>query len=79
MLAKRGHRVDRPRVPLVHRLRSKDGNGRVWPAVLRVVLAKPAASLVLGVTVMLALAAPALGMHLRTTGPEDLPRSVPQP
>ena len=27
---------------------------------------------------MLALAAPALGMQLRTTGPEDLPRSVPQ-
>src|SRR3954452_9158147 len=78
VLAKLGHRVDRPRVPLVHRLRSKDSNGRVWPAILRVVLAKPAVSLVLGVTVMLALAAPALGMHLRTTGPEDLPRSVPQ-
>ena len=38
VLAKLGHRVDRPRVPLVHRLRSKDGHGRVWPAILRVVL-----------------------------------------
>jgi RND superfamily putative drug exporter len=78
VLAKLGHRVDRPRVPLVHRLRSRDGRGRVWPAILRVVLAKPLVSLVVGVTVMLALAAPALGMQLRTTGPEDLPRSVPQ-
>jgi putative drug exporter of the RND superfamily len=78
VLAKLGHRVDRPRVPFIHRLRSRDGSGRIWPSILRVVLAKPAVSLVVGVTAMLALAAPALGMHLRTTGPSDLPRSIPE-
>ena len=78
LLAKLGHRVDRPRVPLVHRLRSRDGSGRFWPAVLRVVLARPSASLAVGATVLLALAVPALGMQLRTSGPEDLPRSIPR-
>ena len=39
-----GDKVDRPRIPLVHRLR-RHGAGRFWPAVMRVVLAKPMVSL----------------------------------
>ena len=38
-------RIDRPRMPLVHRLRRSDGAGRFWPAVMRVVLHKPLVSL----------------------------------
>ena len=41
-----GDKVDRPRIPLVHRLR-RHGAGRFWPAIMRVVLAKPIVSLVL--------------------------------
>jgi RND superfamily putative drug exporter len=71
-----GDKVDRPRIPLVHRLRSH-GAGRFWPAVMRVVLARPLVSLVLAGTAMLALAAPALGMRLGETGADSLPRSIP--
>ncbi len=71
-----GDKVDRPRIPLVHRLR-RHGAGRFWPAVMRVVLAKPVVSLVLAGTAMVALAMPALGMKLGESGADSLPRSIP--
>jgi RND superfamily putative drug exporter len=71
-----GDKVDRPRIPLVHRLR-RHGAGRFWPAVMRVVLAKPVVSLVLAGTAMVALALPALGMKLGESGADSLPRSIP--
>ncbi len=77
ILAKLGDRIDRPRVPFLHRLRRPVGEPpRMWPGLMRVVLARPAISLAVGVTALLALAAPALSMNLRDTGPDDLPRSI---
>jgi len=77
VLAKAGDRIERPRVPLVHRLRRPDGQQRVWPALMRAVTAKPLAALSIGVIAMLALAAPALTMELRNSGSDSLPRSIP--
>jgi RND superfamily putative drug exporter len=71
-----GDLVDRPRIPLLHRLRSR-GAGRFWPAVMRVVLAKPLVSLLLAGTAMATLALPALGMRLGEAGADSLPRSIP--
>lgn len=71
-----GDKVDRPRIPLVHRLR-RHGAGRFWLAVMRIVLAKPIVSLVLAGTAMLALAMPAMGMRLGEAGADSLPRSIP--
>ena len=69
ILAKLGDRIDRPRVPFLHRLRRPVGEPpRVWPGLMRVVLARPALSLAVGVAALLALAAPALSMNLRDTG-----------
>ena len=77
MLSLLGDKIDRPRVPLIHRLRRRDGAGRFWPAVMRVVLHKPLVSLLLATTAMLALAAPALGMRTGEAGADSLPRSIP--
>jgi RND superfamily putative drug exporter len=71
-----GDKVDRPRIPLVHRL-SRHGTGRFWPAVMRVVLAKPLVSLLLAGIALATLALPALGMKLGETGAVSLPRSIP--
>ncbi len=77
VLAKLGDRIDRPRVPVIHRLRRPAGEpGRFWPGLMRVVLARPAVSLTVGVVALLALAAPAVGMNLRESGPNDLPRTI---
>ena len=77
LLSLLGDKVDRPRIPLVHRL-SKHGGGRFWPAVMRVVLAKPLVSLMVAGLAMLALALPAVGMKLGESGADSLPRSIPE-
>ncbi|WBB70460.1 MMPL family transporter [Micromonospora sp. WMMD812] len=83
LLAKLGRWVDRPRVPLLWRLtaprtgRHGEAAPRFWPAVLRPALRAPVATLVISVGLLLALAAPALGMKLKFPGMEDLPRSTP--
>ena len=77
LLALLGDRIDRPRVPLVHRLRSRDGHSRVWTGLLRVVLRRPLVSLGLGVLALAALAAPAWQLTTTMPGSADLPRSIP--
>jgi RND superfamily putative drug exporter len=72
-----GDKVDRPRIPLVHRLR-RHGGGRFWPTVMRVVLARPMVSMLVAGAALLALAAPALGMRLGESGADSLPRSIPE-
>ncbi|WP_426507157.1 MMPL family transporter [Dactylosporangium sp. McL0621] len=50
---------------------------RVWSAILRPALRRPAATLTISVLALLALAAPALSMRLTFPGMEDLPRTTP--
>jgi RND superfamily putative drug exporter len=78
LLAKLGRWVDRPRVPLLHRLTLRPGRPpRLWPALLRPTLRRPALALALGVGALLLLALPALGMRTSLGSTEDLPRSIP--
>ncbi|HET9518559.1 MAG TPA: MMPL family transporter [Actinoplanes sp.] len=77
ILGKLGRWVDRPRVPLVWRLAARGGQPRLWPALLKPALQRPAITLTLSVAALLALAAPTLGMTLQLPGTEDLPRSTP--
>ncbi len=77
LLAILGRWIDRPRVPLIWRLQSRDGNPRFWRAILRPVLARPAIAFTLGAGLLLALAAPALGMRLGDPGIDDLPQNQP--
>ncbi|MFY1684625.1 MMPL family transporter [Micromonospora sp. WMMD730] len=84
LLAKLGRWVDRPRVPLLWRLTApragrhgQPARPRFWPAVLRPALRAPRATLIVSVGLLLALAAPALGMKLKFPGMEDLPRTTP--
>ncbi|MCX4904569.1 MMPL family transporter [Streptomyces sp. NBC_00878] len=69
-----GTRVEKGRIPFLHPDKRRKSNGgsanggsanggsRFWTSVLRVVLAKPAISLVVATGALLAIAAPALGM-----------------
>ncbi|MEV0808589.1 MMPL family transporter [Micromonospora sp. NPDC050200] len=84
LLAKLGRWVDRPRVPLLWRLTAprtgphgRPVKPRFWPAVLRPALRAPLATLVVSVGLLLALAAPALGMKLQFPDMADLPRTTP--
>ncbi len=77
VLAKLGRWVDKPRIPLVWRLTASKAKPRFWPAVLKPALKYPVVTLLVAVTALLAVAAPALGMTLKFPGTEDLPRTTP--
>jgi uncharacterized membrane protein YdfJ with MMPL/SSD domain len=77
LLSKLGDKVDRLRVPLVGRLRRNDGEGRIWGAIVDRVLRRPVLSAVVAGALLLALAAPALQLHIATPGPDTFPKSLP--
>jgi RND superfamily putative drug exporter len=81
LLAKLGRWVDRPRVPFLWRLTSRNlastEGSRVWRRLLTPALRWPLATLLVSVIALLAVAAPALGMKLKFVGTEDLPRTTP--
>ncbi|MFF7186621.1 MMPL family transporter [Streptomyces sp. NPDC008222] len=69
LLSLLGKRVEKGRLPFLHPnrrrgagARSSAEGSRLWAAVLKVVLARPAVSLVVAAGALLAVAAPALGM-----------------
>ena len=75
VLSKLGDNVDRLRVPWAGRRRRED-EGRIWGSIVDRVLRRPALSAVLAAGVMLAIAAPALQLHLATPGPDTFPKSL---
>ncbi len=76
VLSRLGDKVDRLRVPLVGRLRRDDGEGRIWGAIVDRVLRRPVLSAVLAGGLLLALAAPALQLHMAKPGVETFPQSL---
>ncbi|MFI6673604.1 MMPL family transporter [Kribbella sp. NPDC050470] len=78
LLAKLGHRVDRPRVPLLWRLNRRIGPGGISRRVLAPVLRHPRAALSLSVVAVVALAVPALGMKTESADLNTLPQSIPE-
>jgi RND superfamily putative drug exporter len=75
LLSRLGDRVDRLQVPFVGRSRH-DGDGRIWAAIVDRVLRRPGLSAGIAAALLLALAAPALQLHLAATGAESFPKSL---
>jgi uncharacterized membrane protein YdfJ with MMPL/SSD domain len=59
-----GPRIDRGRIPFLPHLRTDSDKSRFWPAVIDRVLRRPAVSLAAGVALLIALALPAIGLHI---------------
>jgi putative drug exporter of the RND superfamily len=78
LLAGLGRWVDRPRVPLLWRLNRRLGSGAFSRRLLGPVIRHPLVALVGGGILVLALAAPALGMRLHQSNLATLPQSIPQ-
>jgi uncharacterized membrane protein YdfJ with MMPL/SSD domain len=72
LLSKLGDRVEKGRIPFVHRLRRQDGEGRFWGAILDRVLKRPVISAVAATAVLVALALPALDLKTATPGIDDI-------
>jgi uncharacterized membrane protein YdfJ with MMPL/SSD domain len=76
LLSKLGDRVDKARVPFLHRLRSPGGESRLWGPVLDRVLARPKVSVALAAGVLVVLALPALTLKTGVPGTDSLPRDL---
>jgi len=72
LLGKLGDRVEKGRIPFLHRLRRKDGESRVWGAILDRVLRRPVLSAVAAAAVLVALTVPAFSLNTATTGLDDI-------
>ncbi|HTN23006.1 MAG TPA: MMPL family transporter [Solirubrobacteraceae bacterium] len=77
LLSKLGDRVDRARVPFLHRLRSSSGESRFWGAILDRVLARPKISAGVALALLLVLAVPAFSLKTGVPGTDSLPRDLP--
>jgi uncharacterized membrane protein YdfJ with MMPL/SSD domain len=78
ILAWLGDRIDKGRVPLLHRIssRSTRTEGGIWSWILDRVLRRPLISAIAAAGVLIVLALPAFGMHTVLTGTDDLPRKL---
>jgi RND superfamily putative drug exporter len=76
LLVKLGRWVDRPRIPLLWRVNRRIGQGGLSRRILGPVVRRPVAALVVSLTVLLALAAPALGMKIHDSNLDTLPTDI---
>ena len=76
LLSKLGDRVEKGRIPFLHRLRSRDGESRVWGAILDRVLARPKLSAFAATALLVVMAVPALGLKTGVPGTDSLPRDL---
>ena len=77
LLAKLGDRVDKGKLPFLHRLSRRNGGNRFWTRVLTPALRRPGIAAALAAGVLLALASPVLFMHTSQSGLDALPNSAP--
>jgi len=75
VLAKLGDRVEKVRVPFVHRLRRTEGASRFWAPVLERVLRRPLFAAAAAAAVLVALTLPALQLTTKQTSLTDI--SIP--
>jgi uncharacterized membrane protein YdfJ with MMPL/SSD domain len=79
VLSKLGDRVEKGRIPFLHRLRRDTGDGsRFWSAILRPVLRHPVVATVASTALLVVLALPALNLHTADSGLDALPKSQPE-
>ena len=76
VLSKLGDKVDRGRVPFLHRVRRNSGEGRVWAAIIDRVLRRPVVSVVLAGGLLVAIAAPAVQLHTAQPSIDSFPQSL---
>jgi uncharacterized membrane protein YdfJ with MMPL/SSD domain len=76
MMSLLGDRIEKGRIPFLSRRRRGDGESRVWTAVVRRVMRRPAVAIAIAGGALIALAIPAFGMNVKTTGMSDLPSGL---
>src|SRR5204863_2801920 len=77
LLSKLGERIEKGQIPLLRRLRSRNGESRFWSVVLAAVLRRPLLAALAATSVLVAIAVPALRMHTVQPTLTDYPSTLP--
>jgi RND superfamily putative drug exporter len=77
LLSKLGDKVEKGKIPFLHRLRRDSGENRFWKAILTPALRRPGIAAALAGAALLAMTVPVLHMHTAETGLNALPDSAP--
>src|SRR6266516_1107721 len=77
LLSRLGDKVEKGKIPFLHRLRRESGENRFWKAILTPVLRRPVVAAAISGGVLLVLAAPVLQLHTAQSGLDVMPKSAP--
>jgi len=78
ILASLGDKVEKGRIPFLSRVKSDNGESRVWNSIINRVMRRPKMAAVLSAGLLVALTLPVLGMHTELPGFESYSRSIPE-
>ena len=76
LLSKLGDRVEKGKIPYLHRLRRDSGENRVWKRILTPALRRPGIAAALSAGALLLLAVPVLSLHTAQSGLDSMPNSA---
>jgi uncharacterized membrane protein YdfJ with MMPL/SSD domain len=77
LLSKLGDRVEKGKIPFLHRLRRDSGENRFWQTILTPAMRHPAIAAVVAGGALLIMALPVLNLHTAQSGLNALPNSAP--
>jgi uncharacterized membrane protein YdfJ with MMPL/SSD domain len=76
MMSLLGDRMEKGRIPFISRRKARTGQSRAWTAIVRTVMRRPAVAIVVAGGALVALAIPAFGMNVKSTGVQDFPQGL---
>src|SRR5580765_5893152 len=77
LLSRLGDKVEKGKIPFLHRLRRDSGENRFWKRILTPTLRHPVAAAAISAGVLLLMAAPVLQLHTSQSGLDAMPNSAP--
>ncbi|TML05148.1 MAG: MMPL family transporter [Actinobacteria bacterium] len=77
LLSKLGDRVEKGKIPYLHRLRRDSGENRLWKKILTPAMRRPGIAAAIAGGALLLMAVPVLNLHTTQSGLDALPNSAP--
>ena len=77
VLSRLGDKVERGKIPFLHRLRRPSGDNRFWKAILTPALRRPGIAAAIATAALVTMALPVLHIHPSQSGLDALPNSAP--
>jgi uncharacterized membrane protein YdfJ with MMPL/SSD domain len=77
LLSKLGDRVEKGKIPFLHRLRRDSGENRFWKRILAPAMRRPGIAAAVAGGALLVMALPVVNLHTAQSGMDALPNSAP--